>query len=90
MMPKKEAEIRILYLQMPIGGLGTRVYYAPNKQNGTCLDVADQEDKGTINGDLDKVLYFWYILAMNVGCGNRKGIYPCGRNSRSRSRLINK
>ena len=29
---------------------GARVYDTPNKQNRTGLDVADQEDKGTIDG----------------------------------------
>ena len=30
--------------------LTIRVFDAPNKQNGTCLDVADQKDKWAING----------------------------------------
>jgi hypothetical protein len=32
--------------------LGTGIQYAPDKENGACLNVADKKDEGAIYGDL--------------------------------------
>jgi len=39
--------------QESMGILCARVHDAPNEQNGTRLNIADQEDEWTIKGPLD-------------------------------------
>ncbi len=56
-------------------GLGTGVHNAPNKQDSTGLDVADQEDKGTIHGYLYRLT--WHRLFSNNYGGGSRSLRTC-------------
>jgi hypothetical protein len=58
-------------------------YDAPNKQNGTRLDVTDQKDEGAINGDLNG---WWRSCPRAHHCGGGCGF--CARFIHGYERLV--